>query len=56
MNIHAFLEELLLYRTEYLAGLPDDDGEEVYDSYRGLATDELAKFIGWLRLRAEAVL
>lgn len=38
---------------EYLETLPDDDGEEVYLSYRDHAEDELEKFAGWLEDRFE---
>jgi len=49
MSLLKFLKELELRIDEYLHILPDNDGEEVYASYRGLAEDQLTKFVEWLR-------
>jgi hypothetical protein len=36
---------------EYISGKPDDDGGEVYGSYRSQARDQVDDFLAWLKRR-----
>jgi len=48
MISYSFLATLNAYIAEYLAELPDDDGEEIYASYRQLAEEQLVKFAAFV--------
>ena len=37
--------------AEYVSEKPDDDGEEVYASYREQAKDQMEDFLAWLKRR-----
>ena len=40
---------LRAFIARYLNTLPEDDGGEIYGSYRAIAKDELAQFLEWLK-------
>jgi hypothetical protein len=48
-----FLEHLDELADAYLQTLADDDGGEVYGSWREIAATELRGFISWLKMQVE---
>jgi hypothetical protein len=39
--------------NQYLETVPDDDGGEIYGSWRVIASDELEKFLKWCQQEQE---
>lgn len=51
ITVNLNFSELEKLFNEYVSEKPDDDGEEVYGSYRSQARDQVDDFLAWLKRR-----